>query len=177
MPAIANLSPWRRVYPGQYDSAGVPHPLRRAVQVLNEALAIDKANVSALLETFRVVEGDAVAKFSAHPTIVLGGDDPEVTHLSVLGLMQGFVLTERFRLCGWLDDDKTYTEFFVFEDTRVPAPPSIDPVDNRLVIENGALIKLLLDTWKEQEAAILAEYVQEEDGIFSIDLQKVAARR
>lgn len=118
MPAFANPSPWRRVDPPEYDFRGVPEPLRRAVQVLNEALEIDKRVVSDLLGDSRLpLDERSIVAFDAHPSIVLG-EGQGTAVLSGLGLIQGLVMTPRFRLCGTYEDDNTYTQFYVLEDLR-----------------------------------------------------------
>lgn len=131
MSFVSNPSPWRRLYPGEYETRGVPHSLRRAVQVLNEALAIDRAVFSKVLNTAVAVSLETAKKVIDHPSIVLGSLDSngEVDAMSALGLLNGIFMTSRFRLCGWMYDDGdgdasgNYEEFYILEDTTAKDTP------------------------------------------------------
>lgn len=185
MPVCNNSSPWRRVDPPQYDARGVPEPIRRAVRVINEALKINRRVVSDLLGDSRFpLDQASVDAFDAHHSIVLGETPTRSIVLSGLGLIQGLVMTPRFRLCGWLEDDGDYTEFYVLEDTTAPRPELMVPAEEAILhgktalqasqAEVGALSGILLNAWTQQSLEPIAEVIMEQDGFFTLDLRKVA---
>lgn len=122
MSVINVPSRWRRLYQGEHAARGVPQHLQHAVQVLNEALKIDALLISRLVETSAPVFGEVQMKLLEHPSIVIGEmeDVNRTPCLSVLGLINGLVLTDRFRVGGWFNDSGVYEEFFVLEDTKQP---------------------------------------------------------
>jgi hypothetical protein len=185
MSATVNPSPWRRVDPPEYDARGVPGPLRRAVQVLNEALAINRRVVSDLLGDSRFpLDEYSIAAFGDHPSIVLA-EGRGTAVLSGLGLIQGLVMTPRFRLCGVYEDDDTYTEFFVFEDTRAARPELLVPAEEAILhgkqaleaaqAESGVLSGVILDAWRQQSFQPIANVIVDEDGIPAIDTRKTVS--
>ena len=88
----------------QWDAEGVPEHLRQAVQVLNEALAIDTPAVTKLLDVDVPLSAEAAKRVLDHPTIIIGGT-VEVPTLSGLGLLNGALSTEKFRICVTLDKE------------------------------------------------------------------------
>lgn len=109
---------FKKVDPKNYNSMGVPISLQRAVKVLNEALAIDADAVTAALETGVEVKGEALQKFRNHSSIIVRDTKGGKSSLAGLGLLNGALMTPRFRLYVECEsEESTYKKFGVYEVT------------------------------------------------------------
>lgn len=106
----------------EYTRRGVPKPLQKAVQVLNELIAIDAYAVSHALDHGDYMLSQEVAKkIEGHPSVILGEfskptkpgteySSSGIPALSGLGVLNGIVGTEKFRLYVETGDDNwTYS--------------------------------------------------------------------
>jgi hypothetical protein len=107
---------FKKVDPRQYHRLGVPMALQQAVRVLNEALKIDAGAVTVALETGVEIKGEALRGFLNHPSIVIRAGEEGKRALSGLGLLNGALMTKRFRLyVEFEDEDKQYKKFGIYE--------------------------------------------------------------
>ncbi len=105
-----------------YERRNVPMPLRRAVKVLNEAVALDAKTLTTLFDLSLVLgekEGEA---FKNHEDIIVREND-KIISLSALGVLAGIVNESKyygqgFRLAmevgtpGQDDDEDNYIHRF-----------------------------------------------------------------
>lgn len=104
----------------QWDTEGVPESLRQAVRVLDQAIAIDRLAVTKALDIGVPLSEKSAKAFLAHPSIVVGGPSDDKCHLSGLGLLNGILSTEKFRLCVHVDfDGAPYEKFDVVKVVEV----------------------------------------------------------
>lgn len=104
------------VPPEEYGARGVPDILVRAVNIINECIAIDaKAATEALnCGDYAFPEmSQTYKKFEQHPSIVIGQVSARNTLpcISGLGILNGILMTERFRLYIQTEDDDYLYKF------------------------------------------------------------------
>jgi hypothetical protein len=105
--------------PSEYNRQEVPVILVKAVKILNEAIAIDaKAVTEALGSGDHLIGPEARKKFLEHPQLLLGEAPSKLPALSGLGILNGILMTHRFRLYITTEDDNyTYKSAGIYEDT------------------------------------------------------------
>jgi len=109
---------FKKVDPKHYNKMGVPMSLQRAVKVLNEALDIDADAVTVALETGVEIKGESLQKFRGHPSIIVRETKGGKSALAGLGLLNGALMTPRFRLYVECEsENSTYKKFGIYEVT------------------------------------------------------------
>jgi hypothetical protein len=97
----------QRVDPTKYQERSVPAFLSDAVRTLNELIAIDKKAVTEALgpgDYAFTDTSETYKKLEAHPSVIIG---ESLGHpvLSGLGILNGILMTPRFRLYIETEDD------------------------------------------------------------------------
>lgn len=125
-----------RVKPEEYTDKGVPLLLVRAVKALNEMIAISpRAVTEALGHGDHILHNKELQKFLDHPFAVvgdLGQPNAKGVHefksglcvLSGLGILNGLIMTPRFRLfVETTNNNYLFKEFGIFEDVEWKEAP------------------------------------------------------
>lgn len=109
---------FKKVDPKNYNKMGVPVSIQKAVKVLNDALEIDAGAVTIALDTGAEIKGEALKKFESHFSIIVRDAGGGKSALAGLGLLNGALMTPRFRLYVECEDgEATYKKFGVYEVT------------------------------------------------------------
>ena len=104
----------------EWSKEGVPEHLQHAVAVLNEVNGLAAKELASLMHKSTWLSGNAQAFLLGHPTVVLCGS-LDAPALSVLGLLNGVLATQEFRIAGYCVTGDTYDEFVIVKIVRAQA--------------------------------------------------------
>lgn len=94
----------KEIEPREFHEHNIPPALITAMIVLNQALAISQNAVSNIFSYYVPLFYKEEKELESHPSIILGEDDRGHPALGVLGLLNGVVGNEDYRLAMSVDD-------------------------------------------------------------------------